>query len=243
MYLIFLDESKDDPNYRHYHIGGVCIAEENLAEVERLVGAIATKAFGSSELTRETELHASDIYHRKSNLKHCLDFSKRLALLSDFAEILTLDIVRLIDIQINCEELSKTQSPEEIAFMFFCERANDLIKSNGSLDMLIGDRENDRMADRYAIILSGYRLRGTDFAYGRDIHNLVDSVHFSHSHLSRLIQLADVYTWFLQFRNRRNRSKNSRHRQLLDIFAKTEINLWPSKYKEWPRSTAIVTET
>ena len=235
MHLVFFDESKDSPVYRHYHIGGVCIAEEHLVEVEQSVKTIAERAFGSSELTRETELHASDIYHRKSNFKDCPNFGERLALLSDFADIMSLEIVRLIHIRINCDKLQEGQSAEEIAFMFLCERANDLLKSGGSRGMLIGDRENDRVADRYARILSGYRANGTNFAFGRDIHNLVDSVHFSHSHLSRFLQLADVYTWFQQFRNRNRGSKEARHRSLLEIFARRDVDLFPSKYKEWPK--------
>lgn len=235
MKLIFFDESKNDPDYHQYHIGGVCIDEEQLSDVEQLVSAIAEKAFGFTELTRDTELHASDIYHRKSNFKQCPDFGKRLALLSDFADILSLETVRLIDIQINCTKLYESQSAEEIAFMFFCERANDLIKLDHSLGMLIGDRENDRVADRYAMILSGYRASGTEFAFGREIHNLVDSVHFSHSHLSRFLQLADVYTWFLQFRNRNRGSEDKRHQSVLAILARDDVNLFPSKYKEWPK--------
>lgn len=235
MHLIFFDESKDDPDYPHYHVGGVCIAEEHLFEVERLVGAIAEKAFGSSILNRNTELHASDIWHRKSNFKHCPDFGERLALLSDFADIMSHDIVRLIDIQINRDKLRSEQKIAEVAFMFLCERANDLVKVEGSLGMLIGDRENDRVADRYARILSEYRESGTDFARGRLIHNLVDSVHFSHSHLSRFLQLADVYTWFLQFLNRNRDSKDARHQSLLKVLARQEVDLFPSKYKEWPR--------
>ena len=235
MHLVFFDESKDNPAYRQYDIGGVCIAEEHLAEVEQSVNAIAERAFGSSELTRETELHASDIYHRKSNFKDCADSGERLALLSDFAKIMSLEIVRLIHIRINCDKLQGGQSAEEIAFMFLCERANDLLKSDGSRGMLIGDRENDRVADRYARTLSGYRANGTDFAFGRDIHNLVDSVHFSHSHLSRFLQLADVYTWFEQFRNRNRRSEEARHQALLEIFARSDVDLFPSKYKEWPK--------
>ena len=119
--------------------------------------------------------------------------------------ILSLETVRLIKIQINCTNLYGSQDPAEIAFMFLCERANDLVLANNGLGMLIGDRENDQVADRFAKTLSGYRASGTEFAFGRDIHNLVDSVHFSHSHLSRLLQLADVYTWLLQFRNRNKR--------------------------------------
>ena len=235
MQLVFFDESKDGPDYGHYHIGGVCIADEDLDEVEGLVNAIAKRTFGSARLTRATELHASDIYHRKSNFKRCADFDKRISVLADFARILSLDSVRLINIQINCGKLHESQKAEEIAFMFFCERANDLVKSIGSLGMLIGDRESDRVADRYASTLSGYRAAGTDFAFGRDIGYLVDSVHFSHSHLSRFLQLADVYTWFLQFRHRNRGSKDGRHRSVLEIFGREGVDLFPTKYKVWPK--------
>lgn len=235
MLLVFFDESKNDPGYPHYHIGGVCIAEDCLVEVEELIGAISEKAFGTAELSRDTELHACDIYHRKRNFKPNPDFGFRVGLLADFAEILSREDVRLIDIQVNCDKLYDSQDPEEIAFMFFCERANDLVRSHRALGMLIGDRENDSVADRYAMTLAGYKAKGTEFAFGRDIRNLVDSVHFSHSHLSRFIQLADVYTWFLQFRNRNSGSRDDRHQAVLKIFGKEGINLFPSKYKEWPK--------
>lgn len=235
MHLVFFDESKDEPGYRYHHIGGVCVAEEHLAAVEKSVSAIAEKAFGSAELTRETELHATDIFHRKGNFKHRADFGERIALLSEFAAILSLETVRLVSIRINCEKLHKGQNAEEIAFMFLCERADRLLGVEGSLGMLIGDRESDRVADRFAKTLSGYRANGTDFAYGHDIRNLVDSVHFSHSHLSRFLQLADVYTWFLQFRDRNRGSDNPRHRSVLDIFARGGVDMFPAKYKEWPK--------
>ena len=211
MKLVFFDESKDQPEYPHYHIGGVCIDETNLIETERLVKDVAIKAFGTDELARQTELHATDIYHRKRNFKQRPNFGKRLELLDDFMAILSLESVRLIEIQINCTKLYGTQDPAEIAFMFLCERANSLVRSDNGLGMLIGDRENDQVADRFAKTLSGYRASGTKFAFGGDIHNLVDSVHFSHSHLSRLLQLADVYTWLLQFRNRNRGSEDLRH--------------------------------
>ena len=234
MHLVFFDESKDDSDYRHYHIGGVCIAETDLGEVEQLVNGISKRAFGSIELARGTELHAADIYHRKGNFKAWADVGERLALLSDFADILSLDLVRLISIDINCEKLHGGQDAAEIAFMFLCERANDLVKAERSLGMLIGDRENDRVSDRYAKTLSNYRVGGAGFAYGRDIDNLVDSVHFSHSHLSRFLQLADVYTWFVQFRDRNRGSTERQHPSVLKLLARADVDLFPSKYKVWP---------
>jgi hypothetical protein len=234
MQLIFFDESKNGPDYSHYHIGAACVSEEHLMEVEKRVSAIAQKAFGTTGMSRATELHAAHIYQRMGNFKGCADFERRLALISDFLEILSMESVQLINIQINCDLLHAAQDPDEIAFMFLCERANDLMRAQKSLGMLIGDRENDRVADRFSKTLSGYRAKGTDFAFGREINNLVDSVHFTHSHLSRFIQLADVYTWILQFRNRQRGSKEYRPRAVFNLLEKKELNLFPKKYKIWP---------
>lgn len=235
MKLIFFDEAKNDERYPHYHIGATCIDEQYLSSVEQKISAISEKAFGTAKVTRGTELHATEIYHRTKNFKDCADFGKRLELIADLVEILSLEEVQLIDIQVNCSLLHDTQAPEEIAFMFLCERANDLVKSRQSLGMLIGDRESDTLADRFSTTLSSYRAHGTDFEFGRDIHNLVDSVHFTHSHLSRFLQLADVYTWLLQFQNRNRGSDNERHRAIFDILRREGVNLFPAKYKEWPK--------
>jgi hypothetical protein len=151
-------------------------------------------------------------------------------------EVLSMEEVLLIDIQINCDQLSEGQSADEISFMFLCERANDLVRANKSLGMLIGDRESDRISARFSTSLSEYRARGSSFTFGRDIHNLVDSVHFTHSHLSRFLQLADVYVWLQQFCLRNKGSSNNRHQAVLEMFKKESINQFPAKYKEWPKS-------
>lgn len=235
MKLIFFDEAKNDDKYEHYHIGGVCIDEQHLAAVEARITQVAEESFGNSSLVRGTEFHAAEIYHRKKHFKDWSDFKKRVALLGDLIKILSLSEVQLIDVQINVHKLWGSQVPDEVAFMFFCERANDLCRANHCLGMLIGDRESDRVAERYAVSLSGYRATGTDFMFGRDIKNLVDSVHFTHSHLSRFLQLADIYTWVLQFRNRNYDSEDFRHKAIFEVLASDEVTLYPSKYKEWPK--------
>ena len=235
MNLIFFDESKVEKHYPHYHVGGVSIDEEHLIQTEVLVAELAQKSFDSNSLSRETELHAVDIYHRKNNFKDCRDFAMRLDLLRSFMGILSLDFVHLFEIQINCGELYSSQEPATLAFMFLCEKANDFAKQRNTVSMLIGDRENDSEAERFAKALSEYRKEGTDFQFGRSIHNLVDSVHFTHSHLGRLLQLADVYTWLLQFRHRNRHSKNKRHRAVLDLEKESDVDLFPAKYKIWPK--------
>lgn len=235
MQLIFFDEAKDDKDYSVYHIGGVCIDEEDLAHVEGRITLLAEKSFGNAVLDRSTEFHAAEIFHRKAHFKPWEDFGSRLALLREFVEILSLKQVGLIDIQINSAKLHVNQSSSDIAFMFLCERSNQLMQARKKMGMLIGDRDTDSSAAKCAISLSSYRVNGTEFQYGQKITNLVDSVHFTHSHLSRFLQLADVYTWLKQFRHRNKGSKNERHQALFDILRAQDTDLGPTKYKEWPK--------
>jgi hypothetical protein len=236
MILVFFDEAKNDPDYEHYHLGAICIDEAQLGDIEARINVLAKKAFGTALLGAATEFHAAEIYHRKKNFKSWESFEQRLDLLAGFVDVLSTEGLGRVDIQINCAKLHPGQVAEEIAFMFLCERVNAYVRGKKALGMLIGDRESDQHAARHAGTLSQYRANGTDFAYGHEITNLVDSVHFTHSHLSRFLQLADVYTWLLQFRNRHRGSENFRHQAVFTLLKREHVNLFPSKYKEWPKS-------
>jgi hypothetical protein len=79
--------------------------------------------------------------------------------------------------------------------------------------------------------LAEYRARGTDFEFGRDIDHVVDTVHHTHSHHSRLLQLADLFVY----------SKCLCTKEELKYPKATIVealngfdNLYPSKYKYWP---------
>jgi hypothetical protein len=234
--LIYFDESKNDPVHPHYYLGAVCIDEADLAAVEQRVNAIAEKAFGSTDLSRETELHAAHIYGRKGNFAENEDFDKALSSLTELAAAIALPQVQRIWIKINCELLYGSRTPAQHAFMHLVERANGLLSQTQSLGMLIGDRENDEVAHEFSITLSGWRARGTDYEYGQDITRLVDSVHFTHSHLSRFLQLADAYAWFSQFQGRHRKPTTERQKAVLKILA--NVDHGPKKYKEWPPAKA-----
>ena len=235
MKLIFFDEVKPQPDYPHYHIGAISIDERDIPAIEEELNLLSEEVFGIRTLSSETEFHACDIYHRKKAFKEITDVAQRISVIERLLGVLSKQEVGLIDIQINVDKLSAAQSPEEIAFMFLCERANDYMRGQKSLGMLIGDRDTDAAAERFSIGLSGYRATGTNFAFGRDITHLFESVHFTHSHLSRFLQLADVYAWILQFRNRNRGSEDFRHQAIFELLGKEEIDLFPSKYKKWPK--------
>jgi hypothetical protein len=84
---------------------------------------------------------------------------------------------------------------EGMAFMFLVERVDLYLRDQKSPGMLIGDRENETIAGKFAEKLSRYRTDGTEFEFGTQLERLLDTVHFTHSHHSRMLQLADLHTW------------------------------------------------
>lgn len=193
---------------------------------------LAQESFGCSVLRHGTDFHAAEIYHRKKHFKDWNDVGKRMALLEKFIDLLSMDEIALIDIKVNCDKLHVNQSAEEVGFMFLVERANALMRSRKALGMLIGNRDTDQIAARSAQSLSMWRATGTEFAYGQEIKNLVDSVHFTSSHLSHFLQLADVYAWLKQYLHHNGTSTEQRHQTLLGLVKRHTVNLWPDKYKE-----------
>lgn len=100
-------------------------------------------------------------------------------------------------------------------------------------DMLIGDRENETIAGKFAEELSRFRTDGTDYEFGTKLHRLLDTVHFSHSHQSRMLQLADLHTWLRQLREAGDQGRWHRE-QILNHISTINNCLSPSRYKEWP---------
>jgi hypothetical protein len=234
MYLIFFDEVKDQPDYPFYHLGGIAISEENFEMIEQEINKIATDVFGQVLLSPSTEFHAADIFHKKKSFKHMTNVPQRLDIIARLIEVLMKPEILLIDIRINTNKLHNSKYADKYAFMFLCERANALMRAKKSLGMLIGDRENDKNSERYSTTLSEYRTKGTEYEFGSAITNLFESVHFTHSHLSRFLQLADIYVWFLQFQRRNAINPKSQHEPFFDLLKSRELNLSPSKYKVWP---------
>jgi len=234
MNLIFFDEVKPQPNYHHYHIGAICIDEIHLKNIETAVNSISKIVFNDIILSRSTEFHAQHIFSRSGLFKGMLNFYDRLDILVSLLQILSKPEVELINIQINTEKLYNSKQASDLAFMFLCERTNDLMKAKGSLGMLIGDREDNSITERFSGALSSYRCNGTQFEFKSEITHLFESVHFTPSHLSRFLQLADVYSWINQFKNRHRKDK-TKYRTFFDMIAEKEIKLYPKKYKVWPQ--------
>ncbi|PUE35539.1 DUF3800 domain-containing protein [Limnohabitans sp. Hippo4] len=213
MQIIYFDEVKyDPPKQPYYWLGAIVVNAVNLQTVEKKVDELALKFFANRKLARENEFHAADIFHRKNHFKHEKNHNIRRAILEELANICSSDLLRRICVKIAPEKMLK--HPSEIpsmAFMMLTEQVDSYLKSVDDIGMLIGDRENDYVSKEFAEALSHYRVHGTYYDYGVKVERLVDTVHFTESHLSRMLQLADAFIWLYQFAYQYKESKYTKN--------------------------------
>jgi hypothetical protein len=69
--------------------------------------------------------------------------------------------------------------------------------------------------------------------FGHEIDHLIDTVHFAHSHHTRMLQLADAYAWFLQLPHGPSASKQPQRDLIAYVQSDADV-LWADKYKQWP---------
>lgn len=230
MHLVYIDEVKHHPGTDPYYwLCGLAIAEDEISAVESDLSEIARDYFGTNELSRDTEFHASHIsggkgIYKGNPIEELRELLIRLAtIIPDHPEMGRI-VVRLDSDRIARPDI------EAIAFMYFVERVNTWIGSKQSKGLLIVDHDA-QFVESNVQNLATYRTDGTDFEYGHTIKHLVDTVHHTHSHHSRLLQLADVFTYCFWLRSQKD-LKGPRL-QLAEGLRKLDP-FYASKYKYWP---------
>jgi Protein of unknown function (DUF3800) len=231
MYIAYFDEVKPSPRDGHhnYTVGGIVVKMADIAEIEAELTKLSSEVFGSTELVQKTEFHGTFIYHGKGAFKG-MSIGSRLEIFRRLGAIINLrEKIKLVYASINTEKLFSSINAAEHAFMHFVERVQMAIEAD-TFAILIGDLD-DEQARNMVSEFSRYRSDGTNSAYGVKIRRIVDSVHFCRSHHSRMIQLADVYLFL----------SSGRHRKRVGYVAESltkivsEIDLFPTRYKEWPQ--------
>ena len=239
--LVYFDECKyQNPQQPFYWLGALSIASDKISEVEGRVNEVAKEFFGTQRLARETEFHAKDIFHRK---RHFADWSieKRLSCLQQLATLAgDADLIRRIYVRIDPRKMVRSHGWASDAFMFLVEKLQLDAISQSTHCMLIGDLDGE-FSEGSVANLARFRDEGTDFEFGRKIDRLIDSVYFIPSHHSRLLQLADVYTYCLQLYESPDDGKYPRKRMKEFISNDTGV-LRPQRYKEWPTDQSWYTK-
>lgn len=232
MFLMYFDEVKyHPPVQQNYRLGGIMMDARLVPDLEQSVNDLSKQCFGSATLSPDTEFHAKDIFHGKANFKGW-KLSDRLEVL----ETLTGFIDRHEDvskIQVCLHPTRMVSSMyEDHAFMHLVERTQMQLRSLDAIGMMIGDHERTRVSPS-TYDLSRFRQDGTDYQFGTCIDRLIDTVHFTHSHHSRMLQLADAYMFAVQMCGSGNETGYPRKRFIQFVRERTNL-LTPHRYKDWP---------
>jgi hypothetical protein len=197
MYVTYFDEVKAGQGQKSYFFAGICVPMTEISTIEAKLNTLAEEVFGSKELTKNTEFHSSKIYSGKYPCKG-MKPEQRFKIFERLATILgESENVKRVYAEIFTDKLSATQKkPNEIAFSFFCEKVQQIMKQLKQTTILIGDQDDEQMVTMIKDF-ARYRANGTFWKYGVEITHIVDTVHFARSHHSRMIQLADFYAFYI----------------------------------------------
>ena len=123
MRLTYFDEVKYQPEkQRYYWLGGVCVTPEAVWRLESAVTALSREVFGRGTLSRDTEFHAADIFHRKRHFKGWANVSDRIELMKRLFLIIDAESeLAKIYVRIEPSKMVRTDY-EHTEFMYFVER-------------------------------------------------------------------------------------------------------------------------
>jgi hypothetical protein len=233
MFLTYFDEVKYQHGVQPYYwLGGIMVEAQLVAVLEAQVNELSRECFGRAHLESGTEFHAKDIFHGKANFKGW-DAAKRIDVLQRLSKIIDRhDEIYKVPIRLEPARMLASD-PEHKAFMFFVERVQMQLCHLNGIGMLIGDHEKS-MVGASTYNLSRYREHGTDYQFGRAIDRLIDTVHFTHSHHSRMLQLADVYMYVQQMCAATSERRSWTRTTLVDFIRRETKLLAPHRYKDWP---------
>lgn len=244
MLVTYFDEVKYHPRRQPYYwLGGIVVDGAAIKALEEQLNSFAEEVFGVRTLSRETEFHAADIMNGHEQFdgwswETKISVLKRLISIFGSAQDMGKIYVQIEPARMVGSDIEGT------AFMYFIERVDSYLTAKQMPGLLIGDRESESISGEFAESLSGYRASGTSYRFGKELKYLIDTVHFTHSHHSRMLQLADMHIWLRQLFAAGDQGKWHR-KQIIDHVRSIPDCLQAHRYKVWPTEdswTKVVTE-
>jgi len=231
LHVVYIDEVKYEQGVQPFHwLCGLAFPEGSIQRAEGALSDLARSYFGNPILDTVNEFHARDLFHGRGPYKG-KPLSGRVDLYKALIDIMA-DTPGLgrIEVRIDPSKMITSEFKQK-AFMFFVEKVEELMKQERSLALLIADHDKEIVGVNVST-LSAYKLFGTDYQFGREILHVVDTIHHTHSHHSRLLQLADVHAYTAAMLTG-DCSKYPRSDIAAYYRAKPHFGL-PTKYKHWP---------
>ncbi|EKE28332.1 MAG: hypothetical protein ACD_3C00076G0007 [uncultured bacterium (gcode 4)] len=203
MYLIYLDESwntgKDFLNLRQpiHFISWILVQEDCIDSISKKLKSLE-KMFLKKKI-QKFEFHWSDMAQWKglfAEFSEELRIDTFLMILSIIEKSNILFISQWIDKAKLQQKYKVPLHPHSLAFMYLVEKIDDFLIKSDSRWLLIMDNNEDRK-QRVINDFSSFKDKQTFFWYWKKkITNIIDSVYYTESYNSPLIQLADVI-WYL----------------------------------------------
>lgn len=198
MHLIYFDENKYSEENPFFNIGGILVPDSKAFELDQTLTQIQFNFFGSSQLMTANQFHGKDMFHGKGPFKG-RKLPERIEVFHHLAKFLIDEQIPIRVVRIDVKSHRKRYkypTPEyRLGLMLFLERACDYLDEVDDLGIAFGDYEKDEVAPS-VVDFSEYKSYGTTPMYrGRPLGRLVDTVHFTRSHHSRFLQVADVMVY------------------------------------------------
>lgn len=234
MLLFYYDEVKyHPPQQESFWLGGVGASSTVISELEEQVNEVSKDAFGSTLLQKSTEFHGKELC-RGNGLFKGVDEKTRLTYLKRLLEIVARDDVFRVHVEIKPKNIVHSSKPhDEVAFMYLTEQVNSLLQEQDTIGMMFGDYDEPAIGTSVAS-LSRFRKGGTEWSRGKPIDRIIDTVHFAKSHHSRMIQLADIFMYCLQFFYGDNRAPW--RGRVNEVISASKI-IYCAKSRTWPTTS------
>ena len=195
MHFAYFDETKFSKDNPFFSIGGIILKDSQIQKAESILTQIQYNFFSTRTLTRNTELHGSEIFQGKGAFKG-RTIEERLKIFKDITHFLIEHKipVRIVTINVKAhrEKHFDAQPEYSLGLMLILERICDYLEEVDDIGMVFGDYEQDEIT-KSVLDFSQFKTSGkTPMYHGRPLGRLIDTIYFTHSHHSRFLQIADM---------------------------------------------------
>ncbi|OIN79104.1 DUF3800 domain-containing protein [Mycobacterium malmoense] len=208
MLLAYLDESYDR---RHYWITALVCPDTTLKPIIQSLDD--TLAVGEYPLHSRTELHGRDLFHgEKDFVRLHGQPRRRIKLYGEALDAIAKEpsvqiFIRGIDRAAQRARYTTPHHPHDVVLGHLLERIDEYAATENQPLLVIADEIQD--AKHHRASLWQYQNSGTWGYRSRVLNQVVDTIHFSPSNSSRLLQAADLVS-FLNYRIKSGLDTDSR---------------------------------
>lgn len=220
MLVAYLDESEDRRRQRYY-FGALVLDGESATRTVEAMEAIACDAADKFPVPPEIELHGYELMNGAAAWE-CLagKVRARLGIFKESLQAVTSQrgefLVREVDVQA-VEEIPDAveATPHEICLVHVLQALDRIAEERGEYILVIADEHH--LAGNLREQLRQWRAEGTPGHYKRTyLSRIVDTIHFTPSKESRLLQAADLLLYFHQRFEGRTLGRDQRELKFLE---------------------------